>query len=51
MPFIVPEKVFQVSKVCERHGLRLGKYLLSTENEARVIMERREPHVAFYHMN
>ena len=50
-PFIVPEKVFQVSKRCECHGLRLGKYLLSTESEAMVIMERREPYVAFYHMN
>jgi putative mRNA 3-end processing factor len=50
-PFIVPETVFQVSKICERHGLRLGKYLLSTENEAKVMMEKREPYVAFYHMN
>jgi len=51
VPFIVPEKVFQVSRICERYGLRLGKYLLSTEDEAKVIMERREPYVAFYHMN
>jgi len=48
--FIVPEKVFQVSKICERHGMRLGKYLLSSGEEARLMMERREPCVAFYHM-
>jgi len=50
-PFIVPEKVFQVSKICERHGMRLGKYLLASEDEAKAMIERGEPHVAFYHMN
>jgi putative mRNA 3-end processing factor len=50
-PFIVPEKIFQFSKVCERHGLRLGKYMLSTEDEARVILEKGEPCIAFYHMS
>jgi putative mRNA 3-end processing factor len=50
-PFIVPEKVFQVSKICERHGMRLGKYLLSSEDEARVMVEKFEPYVAFCHMN
>jgi len=50
-PFVVPEKVFQVSKVCERHGMRLGKYLLSTEDEAKAMTEKNEPYVAFYHMN
>lgn len=50
-PFVVPEKVFRVSKVCEGHGMRLGKYLLSSEDEANVMMEKGEPYVAFYHMN
>jgi len=50
-PFVVPEKVFHVSKICERHGMRLGKYLLSSEDEAKAMTERGEPHVAFYHMN
>ncbi len=49
-PFITPEKVFHVSKVCERHGMRLGRYLLSIDERARSTVERREPHVAFYHM-
>jgi len=49
-PLIVPEKVFQVSKICEKHGMRLGKYLLSSGEEAQLMMEKREPHVAFYHM-
>jgi len=50
-PFVVPEKVFQVSKICERHGMRLGRYLHSSDDEAKTITEKGEPHVAFYHMN
>lgn len=50
-PFVVPERVFQVSKICERHGMRLGKYLLSSGDEAKGMTEKGEPYVAFYHMN
>jgi putative mRNA 3-end processing factor len=50
-PFIVPEKVFQVSKVCEKHGMHFGKILLSSEDEAKAIVEHNEPCVAFCHMN
>ncbi|PVX26239.1 MAG: hypothetical protein CW691_02025, partial [Candidatus Bathyarchaeum sp.] len=32
-PFIVPEKIFNVSKVCERHGMKLGKQLLKYDEE------------------
>jgi len=49
-PLIVPEKVFQVSKICEKHGMRFGKFLLSSGEEAQLMMEKREPYVAFYHM-
>jgi len=49
-PFLVPEKVFKVSKICERHGMRLGRYLPSSDAEAQLIMQRHQPHVAFYHM-
>ncbi len=51
VPFIVPEKVFQVSRICERYGMRLGNYLLSTGEDACSIVERGEPYVAFYHMS
>jgi len=50
-PFIAPEKVFQISRVCERYGMRLGKVLSTIGDEARGITERNETHVAFYHMN
>jgi len=51
VPFILPEKVFQAAKICERYGMRLGKILSADEEEAKDISERNEPHVAFYHMN
>jgi len=50
-PFILPEKVFYATKVCERYGMRVGKVLAASEEEAREISRRNEPHVAFYHMN
>jgi len=49
-PFIVPERVFQVSKVCDQHGMRLGRLMLSEEREAKELPERNSPCIAFYHM-
>jgi len=50
-PFVVPKTVFQISKVCERHGMRLGDCLLASgEEKAQSILNQREPCVAFYHM-
>jgi putative mRNA 3-end processing factor len=51
VPFVMPEKVYHVSKVCERHGMRLGCLTLSTEKEAKALLEENLPCVAFYHMN
>jgi len=50
-PFIVPEKVFRASEICERHGMHLGKYLMSSEEEAKTLIEKKDPYVAFHHMN
>jgi putative mRNA 3-end processing factor len=51
VPFIAPERVFQVSKVCEAHGMRFGRLMSSTSVEARELIERNAPSVVFYHMN
>jgi len=49
-PFIVPEKIHRVSKVCERHGMKLGKQLLPFDcEEAQSILAQNEPSVVFYH--
>jgi len=51
VPFVASEKVFHVSKMCEKHGMRLGRLLLSDEDEGRGLLESCSPCVAFYHMN
>jgi putative mRNA 3-end processing factor len=49
-PFIVPEKIFRVSKVCERHGMKLGKQLLQFDDEeAQSVLTQNEPSIIFYH--
>jgi len=49
-PFIVPEQIFMVSKVCERHGMKLGKQLLQFDcEEAQSMLTQNEPSVVFYH--
>ena len=51
VPFVMPERVFRVSKVCEQHGMQLGCLALSTENEGKELLDGNLPCVAFYHMN
>lgn len=49
-PFVVPEKIFRVSKVCEQHGMKLGKQLLPFDTEqSQSILSQNEPCVVFYH--
>jgi putative mRNA 3-end processing factor len=49
-PFIVPEKIHRVSKVCERHGMKLGNQLLPFDGEeAQSLLTQNEPSVVFYH--
>jgi putative mRNA 3-end processing factor len=51
VPFVMPEKVYQVTKVCENHGMRLGCLSLSTDKEGHELLDGNLPCVAFYHMN
>jgi putative mRNA 3-end processing factor len=51
VPFVMPERVFHVSQVCERHGMQLGCLTLSTAKEGRELLDENLPCVAFYHMN
>jgi putative mRNA 3-end processing factor len=50
VPFVVPERVFHVSRVCEQHGMRFGRLMLSEESEAKKLLEKNLPCIAFYHM-
>jgi putative mRNA 3-end processing factor len=51
VPFIMPERVYNLSKVCERHGMNLGCLTPSTREEAKKMLSENLPCVAFYHMN
>lgn len=51
VPFVMPERVFHVSKICEAHGMQLGDLTLSTEKEGKELLNADLPCVAFYHMN
>lgn len=50
VPFLAPERIYYVSKVCERHGMNLGQVLLSTEEGAMELLKRNSQCVAFHHM-
>ena len=49
-PFVVPENIYRLSKVCEQHGMKLGKQLLPFEEEqSQTMLNQNEPCVVFYH--
>jgi len=49
VPFVVPERVFHVSKVCEEHGMNVGSLMLSDTKEGREMLETNSTCVAFHH--
>ncbi len=51
VPFVMPERVYHVSKICEAHGMQLGDFTLSTAKEGKELLDEDLPCVAFYHMN
>jgi putative mRNA 3-end processing factor len=51
VPFVMPERMFNVSKICEAHGMQLGGLTLSSAQEGRDLLDEDLPCVAFYHMN
>ena len=51
VPFVMPDRVFEVSKVCEKHGMNLGCLSLSTDKEGQELLDGNLPCVAFYHVN
>jgi len=51
VPFTVPENVYHISRVCEKHNMRLGKLILENELEAFELQEKNSPYIGFYHMH
>ena len=51
VPFVMPERVYHLSEVCEQHGMQLGCLTPSTTKEGKMLLDENLPCVAFYHMN
>ncbi len=51
VPFVMPDRVYDVTKVCEKHGMQLGAVSLSSDKEGHELVDGNLPCVAFYHMN
>ena len=51
VPFVMPARMYAVTKVCEKHGMKLGGVTLSTDPDGHSLLEGNLPCVAFYHMN
>lgn len=52
VPFVMPEHVYEISKVCENYGMQLGGCLTrSSDKEGHELLDGNLPCVAFYHMN
>jgi putative mRNA 3-end processing factor len=50
VPFVVPEKVFHVSKVYEQHGMRLGRLTFLRDEKGIELFNGDSPCVVFRHM-
>jgi putative mRNA 3-end processing factor len=51
VPFVMPERVFEVTKICQKHGMELGCLSQSTDPGGKELLDGNLPCVAFYHMN
>ncbi|XHH10080.1 MAG: MBL fold metallo-hydrolase [Candidatus Bathyarchaeia archaeon] len=51
VPFVMPDRVYEVSKVCENHGMNLGGLTLDSSKEGQELLDGNLPCVAFYHTN
>jgi len=49
-PFIMPEKVFHVSKIYEKYGVQVGRCMLENDPFAKAILEKKDACIVFHHM-
>ena len=49
-PFIMPPKVYDVSRACEKHGMHLGHLVPSESEEGREMVDANSTCIGFYHM-
>lgn len=50
-PFIMPERILQISKIHQKHGVRICRPLFLTKHELQLTLQEETQYVAFYPMN
>jgi putative mRNA 3-end processing factor len=50
-PFLMPERIRQLSKIHQKHGVRICRPLFLTKQSVQSTLQRDTQYVAFYHMN
>jgi putative mRNA 3-end processing factor len=50
-PFIMPERILQISKIHQKHGAKIHRPLFSSKHKLQSTLLGDEQYVAFYHMN
>jgi putative mRNA 3-end processing factor len=50
-PFIMPERILQVSKIHQKHGVGIHRPIFSTKHEVQSTLDNAAQYVAFYHMS
>ncbi len=52
VPFVMPERVLHVSKICEKHGMHFGhRLMLCSEMEAQELLKKNSACLVFCHMS
>jgi len=51
VPFVMPDTIHEISKVCNNYGMTLGSLTLDTSKEGQELLNKDLPCVAFYHTN
>jgi putative mRNA 3-end processing factor len=51
VPFVMPDTVHEISKICDNYGMKLGSLTLDTSKEGQELLNKDLPCVAFYHTN
>lgn len=49
-PFIMPQRVYDVSRACEKHRMHLGHLVQSETEEGKEMMDTNSTCIGFYHM-
>ena len=50
-PFVMPEKILQITKAHQKHGMQISRPLFQAQHEVQSTLEGRASYVAFHHMS